>query len=536
MPDSVVARVADRLDIQPEQTDQVLRTLARLIKKQSARDGRVRVPGLGIFQQTTDALTFEPDAALSEAVNRRFLGLDPVQLTLPPETVDAETEAMAETEADVEEAPVAQEEIAEAEIEEAALVDVVVSEEAALVDVVIDEEEPAAEVVVTGEDLANDGPITEQETVTIEEVADEEPVVEEAVAQDEPDADETVEGEADADERVAEVEHAEDEEAEQETEVLAVASPLPEGDFDDPDISEAAAYAQWQAATEPAEDDTLPAAELPDAGWSRDDFDDVFEEVDETPEADDLFEEGGEEEPADEAAAPPEPIVPAEDVDEETEAEPTAATALDPSADRPPQPPPVRHQQLQASPKRRSALPWILLVTAVIVIGSTLYVTLGPPSRTTTSDTPPVAAEDPPPAEAVETSTAQDPEIAPEDTTSETTAAAEPATTPSPELSAEPTTPAGRIDLTRGGYTLVVASNTRQDAAAAEAERLRQRLNDPSLPVDVLAQESDGTTRYRVVVGQVATTDEAVALKNRHSTILPNDAWPTNIARITSDG
>ena len=85
MPDSVVARVADRLDIQPEQTDRVLRTLAQLIKKQSARDGQVRVPGLGVFQQTTDTLTFEPDATLSEAINHRFAGLAPVPMTQEPE-------------------------------------------------------------------------------------------------------------------------------------------------------------------------------------------------------------------------------------------------------------------------------------------------------------------------------------------------------------------------------------------------------------------------------------------------------------------
>ena len=85
MPDSVVARVADRLDIQPEQTDQVLRTLAQLIKKQSARDGQVRVPGLGVFQQTTDSLTFEPDATLSKAINHRFGGLAPVPVAQEPE-------------------------------------------------------------------------------------------------------------------------------------------------------------------------------------------------------------------------------------------------------------------------------------------------------------------------------------------------------------------------------------------------------------------------------------------------------------------
>ena len=63
MPDSIVARIADRLDIQPEQTERLLRTLAQLIKKQSAREGRVRGPGLGVFQKTADVLSFEGEAA-----------------------------------------------------------------------------------------------------------------------------------------------------------------------------------------------------------------------------------------------------------------------------------------------------------------------------------------------------------------------------------------------------------------------------------------------------------------------------------------
>ncbi len=82
----------------------------------------------------------------------------------------------------------------------------------------------------------------------------------------------------------------------------------------------------------------------------------------------------------------------------------------------------------------------------------------------------------------------------------------------------------------------MVGSLTEQAVAEAQAERFRQRFSGESLPVDVLVSTSDGVTRYRVVVGQVETSEEAVALKNRHAQNLPEGTWPINIARITSDG
>jgi len=82
----------------------------------------------------------------------------------------------------------------------------------------------------------------------------------------------------------------------------------------------------------------------------------------------------------------------------------------------------------------------------------------------------------------------------------------------------------------------VVGSLTEQAVAETQAERFRQRFSGESLPVDVLVSTSDGVTRYRVVVGQVETVEEAVALKNRLLANLPDGTWATNIALITSDG
>ena len=82
----------------------------------------------------------------------------------------------------------------------------------------------------------------------------------------------------------------------------------------------------------------------------------------------------------------------------------------------------------------------------------------------------------------------------------------------------------------------MVGSRTEQAVAEAQAEGFRQRFSGESLPVDVLVSTSDGVTRYRVVVGQVETVEEAIALKNRLSANLPDGTWSTNIALITSDG
>ncbi len=503
MPDSVVARVADRLDIQPEQTDRVLRTLAQLIKKQSARDGQVRVPGLGVFQQTTDTLTFEPDATLSEAINHRFAGLAPVPMTQelePPEPTPEEVTPKTPASFFTPPLPVVQEELEEIAPASPPIEEEPSVEESATVEAVEEEVLKEAEAVV-------EQPVAQEEAA--EEEAVEEEVVEEKILEEEPVA-----------EDVPALEQQVEEEAEEhEAERPSDTSLLEETDFNDPDISEAAAYAKLQEETKAAEEDAPSQWAPTGAVWSQEDLDE-------------LLQGGGEEAPLteevdDEASVVAEEAQPSATTEEE-EARPAAVALPDRSADLPPKPHLPRQVHTREEPRRRSVLLWILLVAAVIVIGSGLYYFFGPPSQTTTSDTPPTAAEQTPPpaADTLEDASA--------DTTGEiTTPVEEPPATSLQETPAE-TPSALRIDVSRGGYTLVVGSSTQQAVAEAQAERFRQSFSGQSLPVDVLAGESDGVTRYRVVVGQVETSEEAVALKNRHAARLPEDTWTTNISRITS--
>ena len=520
MPDSVVARIADRLDIQPEQTDRVLRTLAQLIKKQSARDGQVRVPGLGVFQQTTDTLTFEPDATLSEAVNHRFAGLAPVPVTQEPKPPEpTPEEATPETPASFFTPPLP---VVQEELEEIAPASPPIEEEPSV--------EESATVEAVEEEVLKEAEAVVEQPVAPEEAAEEEAVAEDLLAEEEAVEEEAVEEKILEEEPVAEdvpaLEQQVEEEAEEhEAERPSDASLLEEIDFNDPDISEAAAYAKLQEETKAAEEDAPSQWPPPGTLGSQADLDELLQGVgDEEPLA---------EEVDDEASVFAEEAQPSATTEEE-EARPAAVALSDRSADLPPKPRFPRQVHTREEPRRRSVLPWILLVAAFIVIGSGLYFFFGPPSQTTTSDTPPTAAEQTPPLEATEPAppAADTLEDASTDTTGEITTPVAPATPPQ-ETPAE-TPSALRIDVSRGGYTLVVGSSTQQAIAEALAERFRQRFSGQSLPVDVLVGESDGVTRYRVVVGQVETSEEAVALKNRHAANLPEGTWPINISLITS--
>ena len=495
MPDSVVARVADRLDIQPEQTDQVLRTLAQLIKKQSARDGQVRVPGLGVFQQTTDSLTFEPDASLSEAINHRFAGLAPVPMTQepePPEPTPEEVPPKTPPSFFTPPLPVVQDELedlapAPPPIEEAPSVEDTVE--------VVEEEPLKAEAFVVDQPVAQDQ-TAEEETVE-EKILEQEPVAQDVLEQQ-------VE------------EEAEEHKAEPPSDVLK------EIDFNNPDISEAAAYQKLQEETETTEEDAPSQWAPPGAVWSQEDLKELLQEMGE-PEP--LAEE------VDDEASVVDEETPPTTTTEEDEARPAAVALPDRSADLPPKPHLPKQLHTQEAPRRRSVLPWILVIAAVIVIGSSLYYFFGPPSQITTSDTPPIATEQTPSPEATEAAlaAADTLENASADTTRTTPVATLPQETPAEAPSAL------RIDVARGGYTLVVGSSRQRATAEAQAEGFRQRLSGQSLPVDVLVGETtDGVTRYRVVVGQVETSGEAVALRNRLAANLPKDAWPLNISLMKS--
>lgn len=98
MADTVVEQVAERLDIPPSEARLVLNALSKLIHQQAEQEGRVRVPGIGIFERVegNESLQFTPDAALERVVNHRYAGMAPAAAppaAAPPAAVSEAAEA-----------------------------------------------------------------------------------------------------------------------------------------------------------------------------------------------------------------------------------------------------------------------------------------------------------------------------------------------------------------------------------------------------------------------------------------------------------
>ncbi|MFQ5570856.1 MAG: SPOR domain-containing protein, partial [Rhodothermales bacterium] len=219
-------------------------------------------------------------------------------------------------------------------------------------------------------------------------------------------------------------------------------------------------------------------------------------------------------------------------VEEDEDAVPTPILPVDAirhAEDLPPQPPP--HRLPPKEEKRRSIFPWMVLVFVVAVIGvsAVWYFDLFPAS---TTEGPAQAAIDTP---TTDDGTSTQAGLA-EDSTETGTEGSEDAAVPpvegTPEETETPDAPA-IIDPAIDGYTIVVYSSTTLSDAEAAADRYRQRLDDPTVAIGVLAQTSEGITRYRLGVGQTASDAEAFALKRRLGDALPSDAWVIRINRIT---
>jgi len=88
------------------------------------------------------------------------------------------------------------------------------------------------------------------------------------------------------------------------------------------------------------------------------------------------------------------------------------------------------------------------------------------------------------------------------------------------------------INPSLGGFALVVASVPSADDADAIEAQFRSALEDDPLPTAVLTSETDGTTRFRVAIGQFASTDEALEAREARGDALPGDAW---VLRLTAD-
>ncbi|PSQ82129.1 MAG: hypothetical protein BRD46_00380 [Bacteroidetes bacterium QS_8_68_15] len=84
---------------------------------------------------------------------------------------------------------------------------------------------------------------------------------------------------------------------------------------------------------------------------------------------------------------------------------------------------------------------------------------------------------------------------------------------------------ADRLDRAQGGWTVVVTSKTSRAEAKQVARRFAQRFRDADHPIDILETTVDGTPRFRVVVGQFSSSDQALQLIEQDTSRLPADAW-----------
>lgn len=129
-------------------------------------------------------------------------------------------------------------------------------------------------------------------------------------------------------------------------------------------------------------------------------------------------------------------------------------------------------------------------------------------------------------ADADDAETAPDPSLSASTDSEDDGASPDTDEAPPSDPADETVQPAPDIDPDAGGWTLVVASRTQESEAEALQESYASSLQGTGLPVSVLPSEGpDGTMRYRVVIGQFSSQEEAQNIRELHSALMPDDAW-----------
>jgi hypothetical protein len=77
-------------------------------------------------------------------------------------------------------------------------------------------------------------------------------------------------------------------------------------------------------------------------------------------------------------------------------------------------------------------------------------------------------------------------------------------------------------------WGVVVASMRNDGGAETAAQRYQDRFAE-SMPVDVVAANTDQGLRYRVVVGAFEDRDAARQAIDEHGEDLPDGAWPLRL-------
>lgn len=554
MATSLIDQLAERLDLTPNDARQALTDLSSHVKEQLDDRGEASVPGLGVFRTGPEGLTFEPNQTLALSVNQRYAGLKPVTVGADPSASFRKQEVVAPPSAAAPEPPPEEPEAAEepktaGETEELteAIEELEATEEPEAaeepaeddIDALLDEAD--GETWQPPEPAEEDHPLGPMPKPTYEEadfsvLADFEETRQVAEPEEHPPDDEPEDGaevEPDDEETRAEAEASvgaaaadedrddldlpdETDQVEDEdelSEVEAVRLPVagaPRADFpeDEPDLAEAD-VTPAPAEPEEAPEDASPFFEE----WTPSDFegDDVEEE---TPTG-----ATGDLEGSEEAEPPAEP---------EEEEEPAVAFAPpvvppEPTAE----PPTTRRPTRREREPQRSKLPWILGVTAVVVIAALLF-WLYPFTPEDPVAEPPIAQQEPitqPPT----------PPETPSETGAEATEEPPPGDPAEPAPSAEATTPSTAtsgasddlttIDRDAGVWTMVVASWTIRENAEQELEGYADQFRARGYPVDLLTETSGDVTRYRVAVGAFPNQNAAEQARQQLSEALPDGTW-----------
>ena len=83
----------------------------------------------------------------------------------------------------------------------------------------------------------------------------------------------------------------------------------------------------------------------------------------------------------------------------------------------------------------------------------------------------------------------------------------------------------GEINLSEGGFTIVVSSNPTLSEAVSVARDFARELDNTPVPVDILETHVDGQTRYRVAVGQYRRSEVAQRDIDFLGDRLPSGSW-----------
>lgn len=499
MSDRLVSQLADRLELDESDVTPILNALLKQVRQRAQKGSGARVPTLGTF--TTDAdgtLQFEPEDDLVDTVNADFAGLESEPAPTPKRAPDTST-ALAE-------APSAP------------------------------DDPPSSASRSDSEETADTPDTTDAPDKSATEELPAASTSSSASFADEP----------------------EDPEATQELNAPPASSSDPEPADSEPADSEPAdapdTGSLWPAeANAPTTPDVTDGAEdatdehdedEDDDFWSRDrewDLSSVAfgdESDDESDDADDAEPALASTSLGDEADTFSGSRAAASDSASDSASVPTADTAADRPASASPE-----------SPERsgmRTGLGiavvlaaliggWIVLGAVGVVpgpgaavdgirssfSGGSETVETAPEPTADASDTPDSTPSDPSPSDASRPSDAS-PGASGQDAASSDTGTDEAQST-SPETRSA----AAGIVPAEGGWTLVVASRTTEQEAESIRAQYANALQSANVPIDVLPSTgSDGTTRYRVVVGQFSSQEAVRNLQDEYSTVVPSDAWP----------